>query len=228
MASDRKQFERAQARWQELHDAEAYSVPENVGRTAIIVSLLIGSSSDLESDTKEFTREANSLVAAERSIGYDAEIIMDAVGSDITAVLRDPHYTNVVTIGHGALSYLYIHNGLRNGKLNSYYDWRDVSRNADHLKTGRFIQRHCGNAVRRLSVPLGSFAMQQQDSVMAAVNRYYQPSQLPKSLYEDSGIQTVPSGSPMDYGVVKSLFSYDEFQESTQELQTRAIHTALG
>jgi hypothetical protein len=219
MASDRKQFERAQERWQALHEAEAYSVPENLGKTAIIVSLFLGYSSDIESDTKEFTKEADSLVDAERDIGYTAEVLMGATGSDITAILRDPNYANIVTIGHGALPYLYIENGLRNGKPNNRYDWRDVSQNADHLKSGRFVQRHCGNAARNLSVPLGSFAMQQQDSVMAALNSYYQPSQLPESLYEDNSIQLVPSGSPMDYGVVKALFSYDQFQESTLNLQ---------
>lgn len=212
MASDKIQFERAQTRWQVLANDQAYSVPRDIGNTAIIVSFYEGFSADIPTELKEFADEAKVLATEVQLGGGKAEVVTDATGHDITRILRDPDITDIITIGHGALSYLYVENGLRYNELNNRYDWRDVSHNADHLKTGRFIQRHCGNASRRLSVPLGSFAMQAQNWVIAATNKSFNPT----SVY-DPGLNWVPTSASPTYKEIKTTYSYDSFLEDWAE-----------
>lgn len=220
MASDRRQFEMARDRWNILHDDMAYSVPVHLGKTAIVVSNDQTVATD-DRELRSFLSEALFLEKTEREHGRKAEVIEDAKGVDFVAVLQDPSFANIVTIGHGALSYLYIDNGLRvrkNGMLpneipNNRFDWRDVSRYADHLKTGYFIQRHCGNASRRLSVPLGSFAMTSHGNVLAAANKYFSPRQMPSSIFDPDHLIFPPTGCRLEYREVLSAYSYTDFIE---------------
>jgi hypothetical protein len=212
MASDRIQFERALERWEELHNDRAYSVPIDIGKTAIVVSF-DETFSSTETEKREFTKEAQKLAASEQRHGRDPEVLLDASGSDIKSVLRDPSIANIVTIGHGALSYIYISNGTHQGfrghvgEANNRYDWRNVSRDADHLKSGYFVQRHCGNAVRKLSVPLGSFAMTAHNSVLASVNTDFNPVLRPRSIW--SQLSPLPSSRRLSYYEVKGVYPYN-------------------
>lgn len=216
MASDRQQFQRAQARWEALHEAGAYSVPDSLGATAILVSYLPNYSPG-ESEIRGFTQEAYALADSERNRGREVEVILDADGDDMTAVLREPSISRVVTIGHGALSYFNIANDPDPAKRESIrYSWRDVSKNADHLKTGLFVQRHCGHAAEQLSVPLGSFAMKMQCNVIASVNKFFMPNKQPRTIIDSDSLRMVSTERRFTYKQIKQLFPYDSKPSTDQ------------
>lgn len=206
MASDRVQFERAMNYWEELHLEGAYSVPLSIGKTAIIVSFDQTYSTG-ESEKKTFTEEAYVLACTEREFGRESEVVIDAKGSDIARILQDPYFVNVVTIGHGSLSYLYINNNMAQSSSNRY-DWRDVSADADHLKSGFFVQRHCGHAVRKLSVPLGVFAMSAHNHVLASGNEAFMPTDMPRSII--SQLTMLAISERLSYEEVKRTFPYTQ------------------
>jgi hypothetical protein len=188
MASDKQQFERALQKWEQLRAAGCISASKKIGKHAIICSYITDIDSSSEDSLEDsstivkFTNEAQSLYNRYTALGKKAILHIDADGEIFDDVLKDPSVSNITVIGHGALSFVYLPNGTTTleGKniANNRYDWRDVSSAADHLKRGIFIQRHCGHAVRNLSVPLGTFAMQSHHRVIAPVHEYFTPDSI--------------------------------------------------
>lgn len=83
-------------------------------------------------------------------------------------ILSDQAVSDVVLIGHGSLSSVYLDDG-------KTYNWHDVALAATHLKKGVIIQRFCSNNLRKLSVPLGTFAASEHSNVIATVDRTFDP-----------------------------------------------------
>lgn len=213
MASDRRQFERAMERWDELRETRAYSVPQHVGTTAIIASgYALKDTDEGRFEVAGFSHEAYAFADKIQATGQKTEVAVNATGEDLRAILRDPSICNVITIGHGALPYLYIENGLRegHGTPNDRFDWKDVSGSTDHLKTGYFLQRHCGNASRLLSVPLGAFALHDQSNVFAPTEQYFDPTG-PDDEAENAKICQVSELTRLTYPYVKAAYSYERF-----------------
>lgn len=189
MASDKQQFERATQKWERLQADKAFSVPRHMGRTAIVYSTFFGlNDEEKENDRFLFSKEADDLRKRLSRHKRRSFIVEEVTGDDMRYILTDPMVSSVVSIGHGALSYMYLDNGvmIRDGKQiqNDRFDWRDVAESADHLKTGIFTQRHCGNFSRRLSVPLGCFAMTAHHNVYAPVGQYFSVEDLQDPLNE--------------------------------------------
>ncbi len=218
MPGDRKEFDRANNRWQQLHEQQAYSMPAELGKVAIMCSYNYDASASEYDDIEEFASEAFEFEQHYRLRQRDVEIIEDANSDDMRSILRDPSFSSVITIGHGALPYIYMHNGKRRlfspdgdfETVNNRVDWRDVSRMADHLKTGAFVQRHCGNYARRLSVPLGTFAVVSPSNVWAPVGSYFSPRNLQDP--ENKRMRRVAELPSLTYEYVKHMFDYNEFQ----------------
>lgn len=89
-------------------------------------------------------------------------------------------------------------------------DWTHIAAASTHLKTGRFSQRHCGQSVRDLSVPLGTFAMMRHDSVRAAVNRYLPTFMEQEDEYD---IQTIHTQERLNYRAVKALLPHQNLEK---------------
>lgn len=181
MANDKAQYREALKNWEQLHDDKAYSVPPEVGRVAVLCSyhtgLIDAGSGKVKKqhrEVKKFRSEALQLADFIMEMGQGVEVVLDAQSADIDQVLQDPTFSDVVAIGHGDLSLLFINNA----NQSNIYTWHEVSLTADHLKTGEFVQRHCGMTQRKLPVPLGAFAMADHRNVFAPVNRYFNPSGL--------------------------------------------------
>ncbi len=178
MASDRRQFERAYLRWQELYTAEQFSVPDDVGITAVMASNFPfnykrnGDSgiADDESDIAEFQQEARDLCEHLGDFGLPTELFLGATALDLQDVLQDTEVSSIILIGHGSISDIFMQ-----GAKGDRFDWRDVSAAASHLKSGYFIQRQCGIFRRHLNVPLGYFAVSDQRRVRAAVGEIFEP-----------------------------------------------------
>lgn len=217
MAKDNEQLELALERWDSLHAEKAYSVPSEIGKTVILASNMVIKGEDY-SAVEAFNVEGRHLVDVQRSRGKAAEFIAGATATDMKAVLTDPTVTNIVTIGHGSFSSLSIDNGWRIRNLTendqkverlfkyNTYDWRDVAADADHLKAGFFIQRQCGHFGRRLSVPLGAFAMQSHKWVYAAIGNYLEPETLPDSLFDYKNLSLLPTRGRLSYDEIKSTY----------------------
>lgn len=204
MASDKQQFNEAMAAWNSLHESGNYSVPTDVGRVAIICTYSANLCSDEseslapreERDIKIFRKEAFALAENIETSGQDTVTIFGANANDMNDVLRDPTISDVVLIGHGTLSFIIMPNG-----NDTQYDWQDVSKAADHLKTGVFVQRHCGLFRRNVSVPLGAFCMADHSNVVAPVGRYFAPKGL---LHPHNALLTrVTRESALTYAYIK-------------------------
>lgn len=209
MASDRQQFERARLKWRELEKSGAFSMPERIGKTAIIVSTshVRDISDESRQEIEIFKREARHLADTERARNRRVEVISTMSAMAITEVMQDPEFSTIVTIGHGSLSYLYIDNGKKDdSKRNNRYDWRDVARDSTHLKTGFFVQRHCGNPVRHLSVPLGTFGLAQPNNILAPVNEGFLPDSLPDSIFDRTGLRWLPTSNRPSYEEIKQAY----------------------
>jgi hypothetical protein len=220
MASDKQQFKKALRHWQELHANREYSYPAKTGKVAILVSFEHASSDKDVDSADNFSREAREFAKRFKDIGMSSLIIDDAIGTDVREVLQDRRFCSVYSIGHGALSYLYMNNGHRYTQMqdgstekliNDRVDWRDVSAAADHLKLGTFVQRHCGNYSRRLSVPLGTFAVADHSSIWAPVGSNFSPTSLTDPQNKRMG--KVSHHSPLTYNYITENFDYATFLE---------------
>jgi hypothetical protein len=215
MAGERKHYNQTLSRWDQLHAERAYSVPDDVGTLAVMYSLYDYFKNG--SEQEQFEVEAFEIVQRATAQRKKAEVIRINSGRDLDDVFGCRDYSSIVTIGHGALSLLYIQHGFWHGKEGNRYDWRDVSKAATHLKTGVFTQRQCGNASRQFSPPMGALAMASHANVHAAANRYFNPT----SLDDEENLLIVPvtTTDRLSYEDVKVQFSYKEFLISVTPTQ---------
>lgn len=217
MAGDRRQFERALSKWDRLHAEGAYSLPYDLGATAILCSSA-GDGDDKDEiarDVGYFRAEGRMMADEYRAHGRRVELVENARTGDLAALLRDETISDVVTIGHGALSWFALSD--ERGQV-CRFDWRDTAEQADHLKTGRFEQRHCGQFARRLSVPMGAFAMQYHHRVWAAVGQNFEPTSFRDD--EEAKLTPVSNWPRLSYQRVLEAFDHDEYsrQFDSEEL----------
>ncbi|MDL2342189.1 MAG: hypothetical protein QFB87_03885 [Patescibacteria group bacterium] len=210
MASDRKQYEQALRKWDSLQQAECFSVPDEIGRLAVIYSCHDFSHDETDIDT--FQAEACHIQTLVEARGKATDVLAAATGNVLSDVIANPAYSSVITIGHGALSYLYVTNGKWKDNAGDRYDWRDVSLASTHLKTGVFMQRQCGNVTRRFSAPLGMFAMRSHAQVLAPSGCNFEPYGL--SDVQNNLVVPVTHRSRLGYDDIKAAFSYEEFLTS--------------
>lgn len=217
MASDRQQFERAIDNWENLHDQHAYSMPAELGRTAIICSYYkLGHDEESKNskqnlkDIKIFRKEAMKYGDMIIENGGEVEVILNAQPQDVAEVVKDPYISHIITIGNGTLSTFFIDQSSVDGQI----DWRYIAAKADHLKTGNFIQRHCGAYSRNLSVPLGAFAVYDHRNVYAPVGTGFYARGLnhPHNDY----IRPVAGWPRLDYHYIKDNFRYPLAQAMTE------------
>lgn len=207
MPGDRKIYRNALMKWDRLHRQKAYSVPEALGTTAVFWSHQ-GNGERETADAAEFHAEA--LIIADRLWiqGRTTEIVANGQRGDLHHIFRDEQVASVITIGHGALSHLYLVPYIEGEDEEYRYDWLDVSEQADHLKTGTFVQRQCGHRSRQFSLPLGTFAMQRHNQVLAAIGRNFNP----KSLEDPKNNWLVPvtDMDRLSYPEARRQFQYQE------------------
>lgn len=201
MHGNRKLFERAKTKWEQLKKNEYLSLAPDIGKTAIISSFFTDEPPDTETGITElesFRTEAYALADRVRDSGGIAELAIDATRHDITRLIQDPAIANMYVIGNGSLATLIL------GEKD-YYDWQDVANATDHLKKGNFIQRQCGGLTRVLNVPLGLFAVDDPRNVHAAFDTEFYPLSLDDPVNEK--IQPVFGSPVIGYEAIKGLGS---------------------
>ncbi len=207
MASDRSQFNQALKKWDTLHAEEHFSVPVNQGDVAILCS-------DYECtdpingipESVRYKMEAEQIARNLIQRDIPSEIYYGFTEHDVHDVLTDPTISSVITIGNGNLSETYAHGG-------DSIDWRFVSLASDHLKTGRFTMRHCGQSIRQLSVPLGTFAMSDHSNVFGAHNTYLPTIMRPE---DEAAIDRLHIYRRIGYRTVKNLFQQMHFAKDEE------------
>lgn len=213
--SDKKQYERTLLRWESLHEAEAYSLPADVGKIAILCSYSTNGEVNPDhpiaryvspDDPVTFRAEALALADGFQGEGRAVEVILEAEATDIRMVLQEPSFSDVVVIGHGNLSSVMVDNIEDPDRL-FHYDWASVAKDADHLKLGKFVQRTCAKPKRRLSVPLGLFAVSEHRNVLAPVGHYFAPTDLNHP--DNDLIRPVTTKRRLSYDDIKSQFVID-------------------
>lgn len=205
MASDRQLFKRARANWEMLRDAGSYSAPPEIGRVAIICSYHTpnvrikhnysetdrSTQPSVEPNPKEvrtFRKEAFALADKVVEEGREPEVVLNAQPLDIRSVLRDPSISDVITIGHGSLTILELLN-IRHPDEAVDYEWTDAAGDANHLKTGYFIQRQCALLTYNLNVPLGMFVVTDARNVIAPVGSEFEP----RGLFHPENHKLIPA-----------------------------------
>lgn len=200
MPGDRKQFWRAQSKWELLKKDGCFGAPVGDGRTAIVTSAFTDEEPHTTTGISELTSfRSEALALADRihSSGGVPELAIDATHNDITYLIQDPGIVSMYTIGNGSLSTLLL-------GVKSYYDWGIVSAATTHLKLGTFIQRQCGGLTRNLNVPLGLFAVSDPRKVYAALgDESFYPQNLDD--VENDKISAVFAVEFVDYATVKHL-----------------------
>lgn len=201
MPSDRQLFRRAKNKWESLREERSFSLPAELGKTAIISSSFTDEPPDTETGITEleaFRNEALELAKRIQANGGRTELAIDAARSDITDLIQNPEVTTMYMIGNGSLSNLII-------AERDYYDWFDVSAATTHLKQGNFIQRQCGGVTRIFNVPLGLFVVSDPRNVHATFNAEFYPLSLDDPVNEQ--IQPVFDTLHVSYDMIKALGS---------------------
>ena len=174
MAGNRKTFNRALLKWEQLQRDGSFSMDTHVGKIAIISSYFTDEPLDTATGVTELTSfrsEALALADRTRAQGLEPTVAIDASRHDVTRLLQDPEVASMYIIGNGSLSTLLL------GEKD-YYDWRDISDASTHLKQGFFIQRQCGGLSRTVNVPMGLFAVMDMSKVHAASGKDFYPLSL--------------------------------------------------
>lgn len=206
MAADKIQFEFGLKKYNELQKNRHLSVPAHAGALAIFCANPrddFGPESakkNMRSNTKTYRKEAAALAKRAELDEKHAEIIYNPGHCDFRAILQDPTFSDIVTVGDGSLSSFDIHNEIDPEQ----FDWLDAITAASHLKQGTFVQRHCGHFSRSLNVPLGSFVTADPANVHAPVGLYYNG----RGLYhhESGNIVPVFTGIELAYRSIKNAF----------------------
>lgn len=211
MAGDRKQFDRALQKWEHLRERRVFSYPHHAGVVAILYSSYsIKSAAEADQELRIFKRDARRVKGIARRHGFGAETIGKYTRDDIKAVLADRAITSVVTIGHGDISSVYM------GDHDDKFDWRDVAEATTHLKTGMFTQRHCGNYMRDVSVPLATFAMMDHRRIFAPAGMSFDPDYCDESArdFEERKVRQVFPSEQASYDWIKLAMPRQYFARS--------------
>jgi hypothetical protein len=198
---NRKLFTRAHAKWNRLKDEALFSLPAELGKTAIISSSFTDEPLDAETGMTEleaFHSEAQELGKRTLAAGGRPIVAIDASRDDITDLIRDPEVATMYMIGNGSLSTLML------GEKD-YYDWQHAADATAHLKLGSFIQRQCGGLSRLFNVPMGLFVVSDPRDVHATFNDAFYPLSLDDPVNKE--IQPIFHSEVVDYDVIKALGS---------------------
>lgn len=163
MSNRVNQFEAAYMRWEALRDAQKFSVAQEVGKTAIIVSSYVNLGFLEEGEESEdiiFLEEAAEIADEITEEGGTPQII-SATQKNIEQAIRDPEVSDIITIGHGRLGNLTLNTG-------SHTSWYNIAAMVTHLKQGTFFQRQCGLIDPEFTVPMGFFAVSDHRNIIAA------------------------------------------------------------
>ncbi len=199
VASDRQQFMRANAHWEKLNLEGHYSVPIEIGTTAIISSRFTDDEPDSTTGVTElasFRNEALALADRIHHTGRATELAIDATRNDITRLIQDPNIVSMYMIGNGSLSALIL-------DIEDRYDWYDAAVATNHVKLGMFIQRQCGGLTRKVNVPLGLFVVNDPRNVLAAVGVEFYPLSLGDE--ENRKIKPVFNPGSFSYQSIKKM-----------------------
>lgn len=193
MASDRQKFNRAHRKWQQMHDDRRYSADQSSGVVAVAYSRY--SIEDVMSqqvrELANYYDEATEICEITEKSNRKARFYDSLTRATMSRILLDEAISDVVLIGHGSLSSIYLDSG-------ELYDWQDVSRATTHLKKGVFMQRFCGNNLRTTSIPLGLFSVSSHSNVIAPLDRSFDPDDDPSDEYLLQRITDTPIDSYVD------------------------------
>lgn len=167
LSNSTKRFEQQVAKAVDRHDmllSEGWvsHVPVD-GRLAILHSYGVTQNSRYSADEQKevFKAEAHAVAASELADGYkDVEIRPLATGMDMDFAIQDRYVAGIVLVGHGTIAAIRM-------AQDHYYNWKDAERVVRQLKLGHFVQRTCGSLSVKQSLPLGTFVVADQRSIIA-------------------------------------------------------------
>ncbi len=140
------------------------SLPSRIGKLVIVVSNRVFKYSQYTAEVQRdaFHEEADAIADLREGYYGGVEIRRSAIGLDIVQDLEDREVSDMIMIGHGAIDCFWLDSG---GSLR----WRAVAQHARYLKQGRIEQRMCGHFNSFDAVPMGTFALQDQQKLVATV-----------------------------------------------------------
>jgi hypothetical protein len=155
---------------EKLLDEQKLSVESGSGLTAIFYSLAVQNVDDVTSSLKIKEQFRNEAYSISEAMGRDKTVVYKVSRFAIQNAITDIEISDLILIGNGSLNDYWI----TNGKVSTEkYDWLKISRDSNHLKQGKFIQRTCGHLNRsQRNVPLGTFAVSELTNVVLPVGKY--------------------------------------------------------
>ncbi len=140
------------------------SVQSRVGKLAIIVSNRVFKYGEYDARTQReaFHDEADEIAELRSGCYGGIEIRRAAKAPEIARDLGDKEVSDMIFIGHGSISGIWLDTG-------QTLRWRNVAKHTRYLKQGRIEQRMCGHFSDYDSVPMGTFALLDQRGLIAPV-----------------------------------------------------------
>jgi hypothetical protein len=215
--TDSERFERALEKWDDLQEAGHFSVPQEIGRCAVLVAY--NYHRDLDPGVRDpfpiYVKDALNVCDNLAEQGKDVELSIDTSHDDFRAVMRDEKFSDVVVIGNGVLSRVFL------TAAEKRIGWGHVSHMTNHLKTGRFVQRFCGRTPDKLNVPMGLMAVSSHANVHAPVWDYFAPTSTDST--HEKRIRPVTTKSRMSLADIKE--SFPQQQSYTFSREQRVAYT---
>ncbi len=169
--TDSERYEHALAKWDNLQEAGNFSVPKEIGTCAVLLAYNYMRDTDpgVRDPFPLFVKDALWVCDRISQRGKNVELAIDASHEDFRAVMQDEKISDVVVIGNGVLSRVFLPSPQKR------VGWGHISRMTDHLKTGDFVQRFCGGTPDALNVPMGIMAVDNHANVHAPLWKYFTP-----------------------------------------------------
>lgn len=161
-----KSLKKALYRYNRKIEKGRFSLPAEAGRMVIIVSSQAdhNSTTPAEDQIDAFNNEADWLKSLYEKTYDTVEIKRKAYSLDIPTDLSSKEVAGITLIGHGNIGDFWLEGG-------KHLNWTDVAR-LKYLKMGEFVHRACGNFKNEYSIPLGTFAVYNQNNYIAPVGKF--------------------------------------------------------
>jgi hypothetical protein len=198
--TDSERYEHALKKWDTLQESDCFSVPQEVGTCAVL--LAYNHSRDADPGVRDrfpmFVKDALAISDQLHAQGKNVELSLDTSRDDFDAVIKDETISDIVVIGNGVLSRVFL------PAPEKRVGWGHIARMTDHLKTGTFTQRFCGGTPDYLNVPMGIMAVSKHSNVHAPVRQYFTPRS--SSSPHNQRIQPVTNMERMSLTDIKESF----------------------
>jgi hypothetical protein len=202
----REQYQAVLGKRRQLREANAYSVPDDVGtRVAILVPFIQELVYEEEDSQANFEKQTDELMTHYAQHERDPYYVMGATPADFEDTLTDRSVPTVVVSGFGNFSATAVpfSKDRRQDARFGYLDWQHLAGMSTHLKLGKFVMYTCGGFYREFNPPLASGVVSSYRNILAPIGLGIKAVGMQVN---EPLIQPVTTKDELDYEEIKRLY----------------------